>query len=287
MSRLTREEIRRDEVREAVFSASAWFAEHVRQILLGIAAVIAVVVGVVLFLNYQDRREAEASFQLSEALKVYRAQIEAPETDAIDDLFGTPPDSAPGEDDGDGDGEADDAQPEDPVTEEDGEDAGLSFASEAERRVAARAALEAVRDSHGSTASGRLASVYLGQIAAAEGDTATARELWTEYLEAHGGDDALAVSLQLNLYSLDRAEGRGEQLAAELRGAVATETSTLPKDALLFELASTLEQLGDEEGAQETLRRIVDEYPDSGYAIRARQQLGPEPAAASPFSFGG
>ena len=283
MSRLTREEIRRDEVREAVFSASAWFAEHVRQILLGIAAVIAVVVGVVVFLNYQDRREAEASFQLSEALKVYRAQIEEPETDAIDDLFGTPPDSAPGEDDGEGD----DAQPEDPVAEEDGEDGGLRFASEAERRVAARAALEAVRESHGSTASGRLASVYLGRIAAAEGDTGTARELWTEYLEAHGGDDALALSLQLNLYSLDRAEGRGEELAAELRGAVATESSTLPKDALLFELASTLEQLGDEEGAQETLRRIVDEYPDSGYAIRARQQLGPEPAAASPFSFGG
>jgi tetratricopeptide (TPR) repeat protein len=279
MSRLTREEIRRDEVREAVFSASAWFAEHIRQILMGIGAVIAVVLGFVLFLNYQGRREAEASFQLSEALKVYRAEIDAPETDAIDDLFGTPPDSAPVEDD--------DAQPEDPATEEDDEDGGPSFASEAERRAAARAALEAVQESYGSTASGRLASVYLGQIAAAEGDTATARELWTEYLETNGGDHALAVSLQLNLYSLDRAEGRGEQLAAELRGAVATETSTLPKDALLFELASTLEQLGDEEGAQETFQRIVDEYPDSGYAIRARQQLGPEPAAASPFSFGG
>lgn len=277
MSRLTREEIRRDEVREAVFSASAWFADHIRQILIGIGAVIAVVLGVVLFLNYQNRREADASFQLSEALKVYRAEIDAPETDAIDDLFGTPPDSAPGGD----------ALPEDAVAEEGGEDGGLSFASEAERRAAARMALEAVQESYGSTASGRLASVYLGQIAAAEGDTATARELWTEYLQTNGGDHALAVSLQLNLYSLDRAEGRGEQLVSELRGAVATETSALPKDALLFELASTLEQLGDEEGARETFRRIVDEYPDSGYAIRARQQLGPDPAAASPFSFGG
>ena len=266
MSRLTREEIQRDEVREAVVSASTWFADHVRQILIGAAAVIAVVIGVVVFLNYQDRREAEASFQLSEALKVYRAPIDAPETDAIDDLFDTPPDSA-----------------QTPVAE----DEGLSFASEAERRAEARVALEAVQESYGSTASGRLASVYLGQIAAAEGDTATARELWTEYLETNGGDHALAVSLQLNLYSLDRAEGRGEQLAAELRGAVATETSALPKDALLFELAATLEQLGDEQGARETFQRIVDEYPDSGYAIRARQQLGPEPVTPRPFSFGG
>ena len=279
MSRLTREEIQRDEVREAVVSASTWFADHVRQILIGVAAVIAVVIGVVLFLNYQDRREAEASFQLSEALKVYRAPIDAPETDAIDDLFDTPPDSAPGEDDA--------GAPQTPVAEDNGEDEGLSFASEAERQAEARVALEAVQESYGSTASGRLASVHLGQIAAAEGDTATARELWTEYLETNGGDHALAVSLQLNLYSLDRAEGRGEQLAAELRGAVATETSALPKDALLFELAATLEQLGDEEGARETFQRIVDEYPDSGYAIRARQQLGPEPVTPRPFSFGG
>lgn len=277
MSRLTREEMRRDEVREAVFSASTWFAEHIRQILIGIAGVIVVVVGVVLFLNYQEGREAEASFELSKALDVFRAEIEAPEADAALDFLDAPPDSAPGEGDAG----------EEPAPQEDGEEEGLTFASEAERRAEARSALEAVRESYGSTSSGRLASVYLGQIAAAEGDTARARALWTEYLESNGGDNALAIGLQMNLYSLDRAEGRGEQLAAELRGAVATETTELPKDVLLFELAATLDQLGDEEGARETYQRIVDEYPDSGYAIRARQQLGPDPAAASPFSFGG
>ena len=275
MSRLTREEMRRDEVREAVFSASTWFAEHIRQILIGIAAVIAVVVGVVLFLNYQEGREAEASFELSKALEVFRAEVEAPEADAALDFLDAPPDSAPGE------------AGEEPAAQEDGDDEGVTFASEAERRAEARSALEAVREGYGSTTSGRLAAVYLGQIAATEGDTATARTLWTEYLESNGGDNALAIGLQMNLYSLDRAEGRGEQLAAELRGAVATETSDLPKDVLLFELAATLDQLGDEEGARETYQRIVDEHPDSGYALRARQQLGPEPAAASPFSFGG
>lgn len=276
MSRLTRDEIRRDEVREAVFSASTWFAEHVRQILMGVAAVIAAVVGVVLFLNYQDGREKEASHQLSEALKVYRAPIDEPATDAIDDLFGTPPDSAP-----------DEGAAEEPTTESETDGDSLSFASDTERRSAARMELEAVRESFGSTSSGRLASVYLGQIAAAEGDTAKARELWTSYLEAAGRDHAMAIGVQLNLYSLDRAEGRGEELAATLRGAVATESSPLPKDALLFELAATLAQLGDEEGARETFQRVVNEFPDSGYAIRARQQLGPEAAAASPFTFGG
>lgn len=279
MSRLTRDEMRRDEVREAVVTASSWFADHVRDILLGVAATIAVVIGVVLFLGYQGRQEAAASFELSEALKVYRAPIEAPATDAIDDLFGTPPDSAPGEQPA--------AEAEEPAVTSDGEDAELSFATEAERRVAAGAALEAVREGYGSTAAGQLASVYLGQIAAAEGDTATARELWTGFLDSSGSDHALAIGVQLNLYSLDRAEGRGEQLVAELRGAVATETSAIPRDALLFELAATLEQIGDEQGAREAFQRIVDEFPDSGYALRARRQLGPQPTAASPFSFGG
>jgi len=279
MSRLTRDEIRRDEVREAVFSASTWFAEHVRQILMGVVVVIAVVVGVVLFLNYQDGREKEASYQLSEALKVYRAPIDEPATDAIDDLFGTPPDSAPGE------GAAEEAEAPTAGSETDGD--GLSFASEAERRSASRLDLEACRERYGSTASGRLASGYLGRIAADSGDTAKARELWTGYLEAAGRDHAMGIGVQLNLYSLDRAEGRGEELAASLRGAVATESSSLPKDALLFELAVTLAQLGDEDGARETFQRVVNEFPDSGYAIRARQQLGPEAVGASPFAFGG
>ena len=286
MSRLTRDEMRRDEVHEAVVTASAWFVDHVRHILIGIAATIAVVIGVVLFFSYQGRREADASFELSEALKIYRAPIEAPATDAIDDLFGTPPDSAPGEDAA-AEAEESASEAEDPALASDGEDAELSFATEEERRVAAGAALEAVQGSYGSTASGRLASVYLGQIAAAEGDTARARELWAGFLDSSGSDHALAVGVQLNLYSLDRAEGRGEELVAELRGAVATEISAIPKDALLFELAATLEQIGDEQGAREAFQRIVDEYPDSGYAIRARRQLGPQPTAASPFSFGG
>ena len=276
MSRLTRDEIRRDEVREAVFSASTWFAEHVRQILMGVAAVIAAVVGIVLFLNYQDGREKEASYQLSEALRVFRAPVDAPATDAIDDLFGTPPDSAPG-----------DEAPAESAAASDAGDDDLSFVSEAARRSAARTEFEAVRESYGSTSSGRLASVYLGQIAAADGDTALARELWTGYLDGAGRDHAVAMGVQLNLYSLDRAEGRGEELAAELRGAVAAESSPLPKEALLFELAATLAQLGDEEGARETFQRVVDEFPDSGYAVRARQQLGPQAAPASPFTFGG
>jgi len=279
MSRLTREELRRDEVREAVFSASTWVVEHVRDILFGIAAVILLVVGVVSYVGHQNRQEAEASFRLSEALKVYRAPIDEPEVDAIDALFDTPSDSAPG-----------DAAPteaaEEPAADGDDEADGPSFASVAERRMAARVELEAVVASHGSTSSGRLANLYLGQIAADEGDTARARELWTEYLEETGRDHTLALGVQLNLYSLDRAEGRGEELAAELRGAVAAGSSPLPKDALLFELGATLEHLGDEEGAREAYQRVVDEYPSGGFAVLARRQLGPT-APAAPFAFGG
>ncbi len=281
MSGLTRDEMRRDEVREAVFSVSNWVVEHVRQILVGVALAIVGVVGVVLYLGHRDGVEKQASFQLGEALKVYRAPINEPETDAIDDLFGTPPDSAPG-DTAPGTEESIASVESDPGTGDE-----LSFDSEAARRAAARAELEAVRDEYGSTAAAALAGAWLGQIAAAEGDTALARELWTGYLEDAGRDHIVALGVQLNLYSLDRAEGRGEELAAELRGAVAAGSSPLPKEALLFELGATLAQLGDDEGARGAWQRVLDEYPDSAWAVRARRQLGPEASAAAPFSFGG
>ncbi len=283
MNTLRPEDMRRDEVREAVVSAAHWFVDHIRQILLGTAAAILLGVGLMLYLQYEDRREASASFALSEALEVYRAPIEEPDTDPIADLFDTPPDSAP-----DDTAAADDAVEATAEGEaEAADEAELSFASEAERRAAAKSRLESVREEYGATVSGSLAAVYLGRIAASDGDTELARELWSEYLAENGDDHALGVAVRLNLYGLDRAEGRAEEVAAELRGAVAMESPALPKEALLFELAATLEQLGDEDGAREAFQRIVDEYPESGYAVRARQQLGPEPTAAPSFTFGG
>ncbi|MEM7010570.1 MAG: tetratricopeptide repeat protein, partial [Verrucomicrobiota bacterium] len=74
---------------------------------------------------------------------------------------------------------------------------------------------EQVMEEHGGTPSGRLAKVYLGRYAAADGDFARARELWNAFLE--GGDNSvLAAEVRMNLLRLDLQEGKIDETVSQL-----------------------------------------------------------------------
>lgn len=145
-----------------------------------------------------------------------------------------------------------------------------SFASEAARRAAAKVAFEKLSGMGGDTAA--TASLYLAQIAMEEGDGAKARKLWQDYLEDHG--NALpAAGVELSLLALDRADGKGEEVATRLRDAVGKVGNRLPDDVLLFQLATTLDALGKAEDARQAYQRLVDEFPQSNFVNQARQAL--------------
>ncbi|MCP4663558.1 MAG: tetratricopeptide repeat protein [bacterium] len=154
--------------------------------------------------------------------------------------------------------QAEGATPDDPDTP--------SFATEEDRRARAREALQEV----GGGMASEVAELYLAGIAISEGDTATARSLWQDFLKDHR-DHLLAVSVRLNLIHLDRQEGRAEELAEELRAELDQPERSLPEDVLLFELAKTLDLLEQSEEAMELYKRIEDEYPQSPYAAQARE----------------
>lgn len=144
----------------------------------------------------------------------------------------------------------------------------LRFASDDERRARAREALQAIA---GGTP-GRVAGLYLAELALREGDTATARQHWQDYLAKHD-DDLLAVSVRLNLIRLDRQEGRGEEVAARLEDDLAAGRHDLPEDVLLFELALTLDELGRGDDARDYYQRLLDDHPRSPYAAEARRKM--------------
>jgi TolA-binding protein len=135
----------------------------------------------------------------------------------------------------------------------------------------AKVALEAVADKYGSTPAGSIAYAYLGTIAARSGDLATARRQWDEFLARHE-NDALAASIERNLITLDRAEGKSAELAERLRAVLANGDSALGEDSVLFELGRTLEELGQIEGAREIYARLLDEHPNSSFADEARER---------------
>lgn len=153
----------------------------------------------------------------------------------------------------------DGAKPDDPLQP--------TFASEADRAARAKTALGEV----GSGVAEDVAELYLAGMAARDGDTAEARRIWEGFLKSHK-DHLLAASVRLNLIQLDRAEGKAQEVADKLRAELASSTRTLPEDVVLFELAQTLEELGQDEEARDQYQRILDDFPESPYATEARRK---------------
>jgi predicted negative regulator of RcsB-dependent stress response len=233
--RLTRKEIKRDEFASVVGRGVEYAESHVRTILYAVGGVLVLLaIGVGIYF-FLGSRARKANEALSYALKVDQAPIQA---------AGAKP--------------ADKAEP--------------SFATEAARDAKSKELFTALQDDFGGTEAGDVAGLYLAQTAADEGQLDKARELWTEFVDDHG-DHALAGEARLNLFALDRKQGKGEDLATRLRGMLEESEPPLPKDVLLHEMAVTQEQLGRPQEAIAAYQQIVDDYPQSPYRQDAQQKL--------------
>ena len=237
--RLTRKDIKHDIQHDEfanVLGRSVEYAEtHSRGLLLALGGLLVLAALVAGFFLYLGSRRDDASAALGKAIEVYQAPI-----------------AATG------------AKPDDP--------AKPTFPDEAARRARAKQLFTEVRDDFGLTDAADVAGLYLGRIAAAEGDMATARQLWTDFVDDHG-DHFLASQARLNLYQLDRQEGKGEAVVGRLQALLAESEPELPKDVALYELAQTYEQMKRKPEAQASYQKLIDEYPQSAYTQLAQQRL--------------
>lgn len=234
--RLTRKEIKqRDSFMLAATTALEYVQAYRKQLIAGVAVLALAGVAVVVWSFWNASRQEQAQVVLADALDAYSAPV--------------------------GDEAADEADTD-----------GPTFATEEERRARAKELFQQVVDDYGWNDAAGIAKVYLGQIAMAEGDTERARELWQEVVD-DSDDNALAAEVRLNLLRLDRAAGRGEEVATELEGMLARENKPLPGDVILLELATTLEELGREAEATERYQQLLDEYKTSPYAEVARRKV--------------
>jgi TolA-binding protein len=237
--RLTRKEMKRDELVNVVGRSVEYAESHTRGILVGIgAAVLAVAVGVAVY-AYLGHRAARAEAALSYAMKVYSAPVEAP-------------------------GGATPAKPQDPVQP--------TFPSEAARQARAKELFTAVRQDYGFSDAAAMASIYLAAIDAQEGRLDLARQLWSDFVKHHG-NHMLAAEARLDLIDLDRQQGKAQQVVQDLRAMLEQSEAPLPKDVALFELAKTLETLQRGPEAIQTYQRILDEFPQSAYRQDAQQRM--------------
>ncbi len=238
--RLSRKEIKHDVQHDEftnVVGRSVEYAEtHSRGLLIGLGALLLLAVAVLGFFLYLGSRRDDASVALAEAVEAFEAPIVA---------AGSPP-------------PADASKP--------------SFPTEAARMARAKELFTAVREKYGLSDAADVAGLYLGRIAASAGDQATARQLWSEFVDDHP-DHFLASQTRLNLYQLDRQAGKGEDVVGRLRAMLDESKPALPKDVALYELAQTYEHMKRNSDAQASYQKLLDEYPQSGYSQLAEQRL--------------
>lgn len=241
--RLTRQDMKRNELSTALGKGYEYAESHGRTILIAAASLLALALLAGLFYMYRGSQAEKANAALAKAIEVYQAPIDP---------------AAP--------------KPDDPVSP--------TFADAAARQAKAKALFQELYDEHGSTVAGDVAAVYLAQIAMAENQPDRARELWNEFLDEHG-DHLLAGQTRVNLLRLDRSQGKGEEVAQTLTAMLDESEPPLPMDVILSELATTQEQLGRTQEAVQTWQRIVDEFPQSAYAREARERIAAlDPARA-------
>jgi len=237
--RLSRKEIkhdiRDDALRHAVGESYDYARGHWRNLALAIGGVVLVVAAFAGWRAWSARREANASDQLGHAIAAYDAPVVT--TDANPGDLDSP-----------------------------------SFPDEKSKTARAQELFEKITKDYPRTGGAAVAEVYLGRIRFQQGDNAGARKVWQEFLDAHP-NHMLASAVRRTLLDLDRKEGKGEQVVQRLRADLEKEEKPLPEDVILFELGTTLEQLGRKQEAHDAYQRVVDEYPDSAWVSKATQKV--------------
>jgi predicted negative regulator of RcsB-dependent stress response len=234
--RLTRKDMKRDELASAMGRGVEYAESHARTLFLAIGGALLALLLIGAGYMFTRHRREQANVALAKAVKVYEAPVDA----------------------------AAGAKPDDPQNP--------SFADETARRNRAKALFEGVRSDYGSSDAADVAGLYLAQIAVAEGQLDRARQMWQDFADEHKGE-MLATEARLNLLRLDRKQGKGDQVAKELSGWLDQADAPLPQDVVLFELGSTQADLGRKPDAIQSYQRILDEFPQSPYAQEAQTKI--------------
>jgi len=231
--RLTRKDMKHDKFLEDVGDAYTYANRNRRNLLLGLAAVVLLAAALSAVAFYRKGQQQKAQGELAEAIAI----IDAPSAE-------TPGAAA----------------------------ADAKYKTEAEKLVKAKPMFVKIAKEYSGSDAGDVAEIYLARVAAAEGDTNGARTRLEGFVRHHP-DHILAAAAQQSLYELRLQGDQAQATIKELEQKLNDEGTVMPKDAILSLLARAYELTGDQNRAREAYRRLVNEFPDSPYAIDAQRKL--------------
>ena len=147
-----------------------------------------------------------------------------------------------------------------------------AFKSEAERSAKAEAMFKQVADKYRGRDAADIASLYLAQMDVERGNAKDARPKFEAFLQSHP-KHILAGAAQMSLFEIELGSGETQKVVDSVNQQLAQDDPRVPKDALLGLLARTYESQGQEAKARDAYQRIINEYPDSPYAIDAQRKV--------------
>ena len=147
-----------------------------------------------------------------------------------------------------------------------------TFPTEQARAEAALAAYQKVIDAYSNHDVGLAARYHRAGMLLALGRSAEAETTYAEVV-SRGGSRLYGATAKLGQAQALVAQRKFDDAIRLLTDLSAQRDSELPMDGVLMELARVCQKAGKTQDARAAFKRVIDEFPQSGYAGEARQQL--------------
>jgi tetratricopeptide (TPR) repeat protein len=233
MARLTKDQLRTDQLQHALTDARDYVTSHRSQTTRWTAAGVAAVVVVAAIWGGLVWRSNRAAARFSQALAIFDAPL------------ASDPSPAPG---------------------------AKVYRDAAERAAAARTALQELARDNPSSNAGRAASVLLLGIDGGAAATGTNLDAARAFAKSEKGTVAAGVAAAAAL-DAEAAAGRTKEALDEARKYLDASDAPLPKDVLVYTVARLYEKTGQNVEAKSFYQRLVTDFPDSPLRADAQQKL--------------
>ena len=155
-----------------------------------------------------------------------------------------------------------------------------TFSTEAAKLNAALPKLKAAAEAYPDQAAGITARYHMAGALAALGRHAEAITAFDDVQQRAGGNSLYGRMARLGKADAQAKAGQLDDAIASWKTMVAQDSSELPVDAILIELARAYVTKGNTAEAKQTFTQIVDQHPDSPYVAEARAGLDTLSAAS-------
>jgi TolA-binding protein len=149
---------------------------------------------------------------------------------------------------------------------------GLYFPTERERAQAALTKFKIAADAYPSTDAGTFARYQQGALSLSLGTPQGAIEAYQQVI-AKAGDGFYGQMARLGLAEAQARAGQYDQAINTFKDLAQRKDGPLPVDGILMQLGRTYLEAGKRADAQQTFNRLVEEYPESPFAVDARREI--------------